>query len=242
MARRRLDEELVAQGFFRTTDDALRALLAGDVSGASERYQSPGMLVKPGCELHVRGAMPYVSRGGLKLEGGLSFFNINPEGLACLDVGCSSGGFTDCLLKHGAAHVISVDVGYAQFDWSLRQDKRVELLERTNIVDVPTPGRKGTIDLAVCDVSFTSVLMVLPAVLDLLKPAGAFLTLVKPQFECARSEVGKGGVVRSQAVRQAALDKVSSAFEHSGLKVVGSCESPIVGAKGNHEYLLYGTR
>lgn len=242
MARRRLDEELIAQGFFRTKDDALRAIMAGDVSGASERYSSAGMLVKPGCELHVRGSLAYVSRGGLKLEGGLKAFGVDPTGLNCLDVGCSSGGFTDCLLQHGAVHVLAVDVGYAQFDWSLRQDERVELLERTNIVDVPTPEREATIDLAVCDVSFTSVLTVLPAVIQLLKPSGRFLTLVKPQFEAAREDVGEGGIVRSEAVRQAALDKVAGAFEEAGLTVLGSCESPITGTKGNHEYLLLGIK
>lgn len=242
MARRRLDEELVAQGFFRTKEDAMRAVMAGDVSGAGQRYESAGVQVKPGCELHVRGSAPYVSRGGLKLEGGLDAFGVDPTGLNCLDVGCSTGGFTDCLLRHGAAHVVSVDVGYAQFDWSLRQDERVELLERTNIVDVPTPERQATIDLAVCDVSFTSVLTVLPAVLELLKPNGMFLTLVKPQFEAAREDVGEGGIVRSEEVRLACLDKVKTAFEAAGLEVQGSCESPITGHKGNHEYLLLGTR
>lgn len=240
MARRRLDQELVAQGFFRTTDDAMRAILAGEVSGAGERYTSAGTQVKPGCELHVRGSLPYVSRGGLKLEHGLNEFGVDPAGLSCLDVGCSSGGFTDCLLQRGAAHVLSVDVGYAQFDWSLRQDTRVELLERTNIVDVPTPERMHTIDLAVCDVSFTSVLTVLPAVTQLLKPDGRFLTLVKPQFEALREDVGEGGIVRSESVRKAALEKVWAAFEQAGYTVAGTCESPITGAKGNHEYLLLG--
>lgn len=242
MARRRLDEELVAQGFFRTTSDAMRAVMAGDVSGAGRRYSSAGEQVHPGCELHVRGSLPYVSRGGLKLEHGLDEFGVDPAGLACLDVGCSSGGFTDCLLKRGAAHVLSVDVGYAQFDWSLRQDSRVELLERTNIVDVPVPARLHTIDLAVCDVSFTSVLTVLPAVYDLLKDNGRFLTLVKPQFEAVRGDVGEGGIVRSEAVRLAALEKVKTAFVAAGLSVLGTCESPITGAKGNHEYLLLGQK
>lgn len=242
MARRRLDEELVAQGFFRTTSDAMRAVMAGDVSGANRRYSSAGEQVHPGCELHVRGSLPYVSRGGLKLEHGLDEFGVDPAGLACLDVGCSSGGFTDCLLKRGAAHVLSVDVGYAQFDWSLRQDSRVELLERTNIVDVPVPARLHTIDLAVCDVSFTSVLTVLPAVYDLLKDNGRFLTLVKPQFEAVRGDVGEGGIVRSEAVRLAALEKVKTAFVAAGLSVLGTCESPITGAKGNHEYLLLGQK
>ena len=240
MARRRLDEELVAQGFFRNTNDAMRAVMAGDVSGPSMRYQSAGTQVKPGCELHVRGSLPYVSRGGLKLEHGLDHFGVDPSGLTCVDVGCSTGGFTDCLLSRGAAHVLSVDVGYAQFDWSLRQDPRVELLERTNIVDVPTPERVHTIDLAVCDVSFTSVLTVLPAVCELLAPGGRFLTLVKPQFEAAREDVGEGGVIRSESVRLACVEKVSAAFEEVGFEVAGYCESPITGAKGNHEYLLLG--
>ena len=242
MARRRLDEELVAQGFFRSKDDAMRAVMAGDVSGASMRYASAGTQVRPGCELHVRGSLPYVSRGGLKLERGLEAFGVDPTGLACLDVGCSTGGFTDCLLSHGAASVLSVDVGYAQFDWSLRRDPRVALLERTNIVDVPTPERAGTIDLAVCDVSFTSVLTVLPAVCELLGAEGRFLTLVKPQFEARRDEVGEGGVVRDPAVRLEALERVAAALDDVGLAVEGACASPITGAKGNHEYLLLGVR
>lgn len=238
--RRRLDEELVAQGYFSTTDEALRAVLAGEVSSQGRRLTSAGERVRCGVELHVRGAKGFVSRGGLKLERGLAAFDVDPTGLACLDVGCSTGGFTDCLLRHGAASVLSVDVGYAQFDWGLRQDGRVTLLERTNIVDVPTPEREGTVDLAVCDVSFTSVLAVLGSVLRLLAPGGAFLTLVKPQFEAAREDVGAGGVVRDPAVRLAALERVASAFAEAGLSVRGACPSPIKGHKGNVEYLLLG--
>lgn len=240
--RRRLDEELVAQGFFRSKEDALRAVLAGEVSGRGVRFSSAGEQVRPGCELHVKSALPYVSRGGLKLERGLDALGVDPRGLRCLDVGCSTGGFTDCLLDRGAASVLSVDVGYAQFDWSLRQDERVTLLERTNIVDVPTPEREGTIDLAVCDVSFTSVLAVLDAVCALLVEDGRFLTLVKPQFEADREGVGEGGVVRDPVVRVAAVERVAHAFDEAGLGVAGACASPITGAKGNHEYLLLGVR
>ncbi len=240
MARRRLDQELVAQGFFSTADEAMRAVLAGDVSTKDRRLTSAGEQVKPGIPLHVRGHLGYVGRGGLKLERGLEFFGIDPTGLACLDVGCSTGGFTDCLLQHGASSVLAVDVGYAQFDWSLRRNPNVVLLERTNIVDVPTPELLHTVDLAVCDVSFTSVLAVLPAVLDLLKPRGTFLTLVKPQFEAAREDVGAGGVVASEAVRRKAVQKVAHAFDKAGLLVAGFCESPIHGHKGNVEYLLCG--
>ena len=216
--------------------------MAGDVSGPSMRYTSAGTQVRPGCELHVRGSLPYVSRGGLKLERGLDYFGVDPSGLRCVDVGCSTGGFTDCLLSHGAAHVTSVDVGYAQFDWSLRQDPRVTLLERTNIVDVPSAETSGTFDLAVCDVSFTSVLTILPAVCELLGPRGRFLTLVKPQFEAAREDVGEGGIIRDPGVRRACVERVADGLDECGLAVAGCCESAITGAKGNHEYLLLGVR
>ena len=239
MPKRRLDEELVAQGFFRSKDDAMRAVMAGDVSGPSMRYSSAGTQVRPGCELHVRGSLPYVSRGGLKLERGLDFFGVDPTGLTCVDVGCSTGGFTDCLLSRGAAHVTSVDVGYAQFDWSLRQDERVTLLERTNIVDVPNEQNCGTYDLAVCDVSFTSVLTVLPAVCELLGPAGRFLTLVKPQFEAGREKVGKKGVVRDPAVHLEVLEHFLDHAGDAGFTVLGLTYSPIRGPEGNIEYLGY---
>ena len=240
MARRhRLDQELVDQGFFPSTSDAMRAVMAGEVSTTDRRLTAPGEQVAPGIELHVRGRIPYVSRGGLKLDGGLDHFGVDPTGYACLDVGCSTGGFTDCLLRHGAARVVAVDVGYAQFDWSLRQDERVTLYERTNVVDLPALTDQR-FDLAVCDVSFTSVVTILPAVVSLLAPHGMFLTLVKPQFEAPREDVGEGGIVRDPEVRQAALEKVWSAFEVAGLHVVGSCESPITGHKGNIEFLLLG--
>ncbi|MBM6775336.1 TlyA family rRNA (cytidine-2'-O)-methyltransferase [Olsenella profusa] len=236
--RRRLDAELVEQGFFSTRDEALRAVMAGEVSTTDRRLTSPGEQVLPGIPLHVRGRSRYVSRGGLKLERGLDAFGVDPSGLDCLDVGCSTGGFTDCLLKRGAASVTAVDVGYAQFSWELRGDARVRLLERTNAVDLPALVGTDVVDLAVCDVSFTSVLTVLPAVLALLRPGGTFLTLVKPQFEAARDEVGEGGVVRDPAVRASVLDRVRAAFEEAGLSVRGTCESPITGHKGNVEYLL----
>ena len=218
--RQRLDDELVEQGFFATTDEALRAIMAGEVSTSDRRLTSAGQ----------------------KVERGLDHFGVDPTGLACLDVGCSTGGFTDCLLRRGASSVLSVDVGYAQFDWALRQDARVTLMERTNIVDVPAAVGASCVDLAVCDVSFTSVTTVLPAVMELLRPHGAFLTLVKPQFEAAHEDVGEGGVVRDQAVRDAAIERVRLAFEEAGLAVAGVCESPIRGHKGNVEYLLLGAR
>lgn len=232
----------MSQGFFRSADDAMRSVLAGDVSGSGRRFTSPGQQVRQGEELHVRGHAPYVSRGGLKLAHALDVFCVDPSGLDCLDVGCSTGGFTDCLLSRGARSVLSVDVGYAQFDWSLREDPRVTLLERTNIVDVPSPVRDSTIDLAVCDVSFTSVTTVLPSVCELLKDNGRFLTLVKPQFEAPKESVGEGGIVRDAAVRAAAVERVVQAFMEAGLACQALCQSPITGRKGNHEYLLLGAR
>ena len=238
----RLDDELVAQGICADRADALRTLMAGLVSAHGERLTSPGMLVVPGEELHVKGHLPYVGRGGLKLAGALDAFGVDPTGLACLDVGCSTGGFTDCLLKRGAASVLSVDVGRAQFDWSLRNDARVTLLERTNIVDLPALGYRGAADLAVCDVSFTSIAHVLPAVLEVLKPTGGFLTLVKPQFEAAPDEVGEGGIVRDHAVRRRTLCDAVRLFAASGLTPLDVCCSPITGAKGNVEFFLWGKR
>ncbi len=240
--RRRLDAELVEQGFFSTADEAMRSVMAGEVSTTDRRLSSPGEQVVPGIELHVRGRMSYVSRGGLKLERGLERFGVDPTGLDCVDVGCSTGGFTDCLLSHDARSVLSVDVGYAQFSWSLRQDPRVRLLERTNVVDVPGIVGPDCVDLAVCDVSFTSVLTVLPAVVELLRPDGSFLTLVKPQFEAPRELVGEGGVVRDRDVRLSCVERVAQALDGMGLGVQGACESPIHGHKGNVEYLVLGRR
>ncbi len=242
MKRVRLDDELITQGFCSTKDEALRLCMAGLVSSSGEKLTSAAAKVLPGCEIHVKGRLPYVGRGGLKLEGALDAFSFDPTGLNCLDIGCSTGGFTDCLLKRGAARVTSVDVGRAQFDWSLRCDERVELHERTNIVDLPAAGLCDSFDLAVCDVSFTSISTILPATLELLKDSGSFITLVKPQFEASAVEVGEGGVVRDPAVHHRVLCEVIDLFSHSGIYPVGVCVSPIHGAKGNREFFLYGDK
>jgi len=233
MKRVRLDDELISQGICADRADALRTLMAGLVSSGGERLTSPGLKVMPGLPLHVKGRIPYVGRGGLKLEGALDAFGINPTGLACLDVGCSTGGFTDCLLKRGAATVVSVDVGRAQFDWSLRQDDRVTLHEL---------GYAGAIDLAVCDVSFTSIANIIDAVLACLVPTGAFCTLVKPQFEAPAALVGEGGIVTDPTVRRDTLVAAVELFAAKGLFPVDVCVSPIHGAKGNVEFFLYGMR
>ncbi|MBS5478245.1 MAG: TlyA family RNA methyltransferase [Coriobacteriia bacterium] len=237
--RRRLDDELVAQGLFRPRDEAMRAVLAGEVSSRGERLTSPGAQVRPGCELHVRAASRYVSRGGLKLEGALDAFGLDPTDLSCLDVGCSTGGFTDCLLKRGARRVAAVDVGRAQFAWSLRTDERVSLFEDTNICDADPALLGAPFDLAVADVSFTSVARILDSVCALLGPQGALCTLVKPQFEAARDEVDEGGVVRDPAVHARVLRDTLATFDRSTLSVQALGVSPIHGAKGNIEFFLY---
>lgn len=240
--RRRLDAELVAQGLFHTRDEAMRAVLAGEVSSRGERLTSPGAQVRPGCELHVRAASRYVSRGGLKLEGALDAFGIDPTGRACLDVGCSTGGFTDCLLKRGALRVAAVDVGRAQFAWALRCDERVALFEDTNICDADPAELGAPFDLAVADVSFTSVGRILDSVAALLGAGGELCTLVKPQFEAAREQVGAGGVVRDPAVHAEVLRRTLAAFEGSPLAPQGLAVSPIHGAKGNVEFFLHARR
>ncbi len=242
MKRVRLDDELVWQGICANRADALRILMAGEVSAHGERLTSPGLMVEPGLSLHVKGRIPFVGRGGLKLAHALDAFDVDPSGLSCLDIGCSTGGFTDCLLKRGAAQVVAVDVGRAQFAWSLRTDERVVLCERTNIVDLPDLGYRSAFDLAVCDVSFTSIAHIIDAVVASLNPTGRFLTLVKPQFEAPASDVGEGGIVRDPAVHQAVLARVVQLFDDRGFLPQQICKSPITGAKGNVEFFLLGAR
>lgn len=242
MRRVRVDDELISQGLAADRDEALRLCMAGLVSCGGERLESPAARIEPGAPIHVKGRIPYVGRGGLKLAGALDAFGVDPTGLTCIDIGCSTGGFTDCLLQRGAARVVAVDVGRAQFAWSLRRDPRVTLLERTNIVDVPAQGFSGAFDLAVCDVSFTGIGVILPAVMELLGGRGRYLTLVKPQFEAAPDEVGAGGVVRDPAVHARVLEHAIALFAEAGLYPVDLCASPITGAKGNREFFLLGDR
>lgn len=240
MRKVRLDDELVNQGICADRADALRTCMAGLVSARGERLTSPGMKVQTGIELHVKGRSRYVGRGGLKLEGALDAFELEPQGLHCLDIGCSTGGFTDCLLQRGAAGVVSVDVGRAQFDWALRNDERVTLLERTNVNALPAQGYDRCFDLVVCDVSFTSIANIVDSVCAVLKPGGIFCTLVKPQFEAAAEEVGEGGVVADPNVRRKTLVSNICLFVEKGFEPLDVCTSPIHGAKGNTEYFLMG--
>lgn len=181
---------------------------------------------------------PFVSRGGLKLVHGLDHFGLDPSGLRCLDVGASTGGFTDCLLQNGAGHVVAVDVGYGQLDWRLREDDRVTVLERTNGRHLAPEMIGGPVKAAVTDVSFISLTLILPPMLRALEPDGWLIALIKPQFEAGREQVGKGGVVRDPAVHQAVQEKILNFLEEAGVRVLGLTPSPIKGPKGNREFLI----
>jgi 23S rRNA (cytidine1920-2'-O)/16S rRNA (cytidine1409-2'-O)-methyltransferase len=181
---------------------------------------------------------PYVSRGGLKIEGALKHFEINPNGYNCLDIGASTGGFTDCLLQKGARTVTCVDVGYGQLAWKLRQDERVTSIERVNARHLPDDLATGPFDLVVMDVSFISLTLVLPPLPKRLAPKGAIMAMVKPQFEAGREAVGENGVVKDEAVQMATVEKISNFLGNMGLSVKGHCKSPVKGPKGNQEYFV----
>jgi 23S rRNA (cytidine1920-2'-O)/16S rRNA (cytidine1409-2'-O)-methyltransferase len=199
----------------------------------------PGTLVALDAPIAISGGdIPYVSRGGVKLAHALDCFATPVAGRIVLDVGASTGGFTDCVLQRGAAAVIAVDVGYGQFAWGLRQDPRVTLLERTNIRRLDSAALPARPELAVIDVSFISLRLVLPVVRDALCPGGDVVALVKPQFEVGKGQVGSGGVVRDAALQGAAVGGVRAAALGLGLDLVGECESPILGSKGNREFFL----
>jgi len=213
-------------------------ILAGEVRSNGAIVDKPSRLIPIDADIEILGgSKPFVSRGGEKLEAVLSSGSIDLQGLTCLDVGCSTGGFTDCLLQRGAARVYAVDVGYGQFDWRLRQDPRVALIERTNIRYILPSAIPEPIDLAVIDVSFISLTKVLPPILQFLRPQASIIALIKPQFEVGRGQVGRGGVVRDDAQREEAVQGVLRFAEEMGLQTVKTIASPIKGKKGNQEIL-----
>jgi 23S rRNA (cytidine1920-2'-O)/16S rRNA (cytidine1409-2'-O)-methyltransferase len=239
-ARRRLDVLLVERGLVQSRQRALGLILAGEVWVNGQRLVKAGSLVPQDASIRVTGKkMPYVSRGGLKLEAALHTFDIDVVGLTCLDVGASTGGFTDCLLQHGASHVTAVDVGYGQFHWTLRSDPRVKVIERTNIRHLDAEAVGEPVDLACIDVSFISLRIVVPAVLGFLKRPGRMICLIKPQFEVGKGLVGKGGVVRDPALHEEVINNLTKAFNAFGLHRAGIIPSPILGPKGNQEHLAY---
>ena len=214
-------------------------ILAGRVEVAGKRIEKAGTAVDSGAAIQVLGPPhPYVSRGGVKLASALDAFGLSPEGLVCLDVGASTGGFTDCLLQRGARLVYAIDVGYGQLDARLRDDPRVVLRERVNARRLSRDEVPEPVGLAAMDLSFISVRLVLPAVVPLLSPGAAVVVLVKPQFEAGRREVPRGGVVRSAAVQRRVVEEIEHFGSTLGLRSLGSMPSPIKGARGNQEYLV----
>ncbi|MCS7314868.1 MAG: TlyA family RNA methyltransferase [Bryobacterales bacterium] len=238
MSRRRLDQLLVDRGLVESRARARALILAGQVLVNGQKASKAGQLVAEQSRLEILEPMPYVSRGGLKLEAALERFGIRVEGRVCLDIGASTGGFTDCLLQRGARRVYAVDVGRGQLDWKLRQDPRVVVLEGVNARYLGREHVPEPVELAVCDVSFISVTLILPRLAPLLAPEGEMVILVKPQFEVGRGQVGKGGVVRDPELRQAACRKVAAAVESLGFHAEWfAC--PVPGAEGNQEFLLH---
>ncbi|HEV8610437.1 MAG TPA: TlyA family RNA methyltransferase [Thermoanaerobaculia bacterium] len=239
MPRTRLDRLLVLSGLAPTREKAQALILSGAVSVDGRRVDKAGAPVEETAALAVAGPPhPYVSRGGVKLEAALDHFRIDPCGLVCLDVGASTGGFTDCLLQRGAAKVYAVDVGYGQLDAKLRGDSRVAVRERVNARSLSRDDVPEPVALAVIDVSFISTRLILPAVAPLLVKGGVVVVLVKPQFEAGRAEVGKGGIVRSEDIRRRVVSEIADAGAGLGLEPLGSIPSPIRGARGNEEFLL----
>ncbi len=238
--KERLDTLLVSGGLVSSRRRARALIMAGKVLVDGVPATKPGREFPRGATLEIKEDLPYVSRGGLKLEAALDGFEIDPSGLRVLDAGASTGGFTDCLLQRGALEVIAVDVGYGQFDWRLRNDPRVRVLERTNIRVIPRESIPGLpVDAAVADLSFISLRLILERLYDFIAPGGWALPLVKPQFEVGKAYVGKGGVVRDEARIAEALDEVETYSRRIGFSVEGRIESPVKGPKGNREFFLH---
>lgn len=243
MPKVRLDKLLVDRGLADSRTRAQAMILAGEVIVGEHAIDKPGTLVDPEAAIRLKAgaANPYVSRGGLKLRAALDAFPIAVAGTVCLDVGASTGGFTDCLLQAGAARVYALDVGYGQLAWKLVNDPRVVVMDRQNIRKLAPEQIPEPIDLAVADCSFVSLTKVLPHLPALLRPRADLVVLVKPQFEVGRERVGKGGIVRDDEARQAALANVEAAARELGFDVRDHVESPIAGREGNREWLLWLT-
>jgi 23S rRNA (cytidine1920-2'-O)/16S rRNA (cytidine1409-2'-O)-methyltransferase len=242
MKKIRLDRLLLLRDLAPTRQKAQGLIGAGQVYVEGQRADKPGSQFPAESRIEIKGAdNPYVSRGGLKLAGGLDHFGIDPAGLVCADIGASTGGFTDCLLQRSAARVYAIDVGYGQLAWKLRSDPRVIVMERTNARHLTPGDLPEPLDLAVIDASFISLEILLKPVMALLKEGGAILALIKPQFEVGRGQVGKGGVVRDSALHDAAIARIEEFGRGLGLTSHGHCPSPLLGPKGNREFLIHFT-
>ena len=236
----RLDDLLVERGYFADRGEALRAVLAHEVRANDVYPTSAAVLVSPDADVFVRNRRAYVSRGGHKLQGALDAFAQDVRGARCIDIGSSTGGFTDCLLQAGAAEVACVDVNYGQLAWSLRQDPRVSVFERTNIRLASPESLGAPFDMVVCDLSFIGLAQLADVFANLCEEGSIFLGLIKPQFESQHEETDHG-IVRSEAVRQRVVDEVTQALREVGFRVNGVVESSIKGAEGNVEYLVHAT-
>jgi 23S rRNA (cytidine1920-2'-O)/16S rRNA (cytidine1409-2'-O)-methyltransferase len=239
--KQRLDRAIVDRGIVESREKARALIMAGEVLIDGQKASKAGQMVSAEARIEVTAKQRYVGRGGLKLEGALQHFGIDVTGLVAADFGSSTGGFTDCLLQAGAVRVHAIDVGTNQLDWRLRNDLRVVVHEGVNARYIELTDLGELVDVAVCDVSFISATLILPAMIKVLKAKGALIVLVKPQFEAGKGQVGKGGIVRDPALHQAACAKVRAAAEELGFDTQ-IMESPITGAEGNKEFLLYGGR
>lgn len=236
----RLDQLLCKKGITESREKARALIIEGKVIVNGNKIEKPGTQVDENAKIELCGeTLPYVSRGGLKLEAALKAFSIDVKDKVAMDVGASTGGFTDCLLQHGAKRVYAIDVGYGQLAWKLRTDPRVIPIEKTNIRYMNRDRIQEDIDIATVDVSFISLKLVIPKVLEFLKSKGEIIALIKPQFEVGRREVERGGIVKATEKRKKAVEEIKGFFELMNLKVIGIIESPIKGQKGNIEYLIY---
>jgi 23S rRNA (cytidine1920-2'-O)/16S rRNA (cytidine1409-2'-O)-methyltransferase len=240
MKKERVDRVLVERGLVESRTRAQALILAGQVLVREQRMDKPGQLIDPNAEIRIKGeTLRYASRGGLKLEAALREFNIIPDGRTCLDIGASTGGFTDCLLQHGAGRVWAIDVGHNQLAWRLRKDPRVVVLEGVNARNLNPDQFPCLFELATIDVSFISLTKIFSAVLPCLTSAVDCVALVKPQFEVGKGEVGRGGIVTDPAQHRRVLNEITRAAIETGLCPVGLIESPILGAEGNREFLMH---
>jgi 23S rRNA (cytidine1920-2'-O)/16S rRNA (cytidine1409-2'-O)-methyltransferase len=241
-AKLRIDLLLVQRGLAESRERAQAMIVAGQVMVNNQKVEKAGALVPGDGDIRILGTpMPYVGRGGLKLEAALREFTVDVSGKTAMDVGASTGGFTDCLLQHGCKKVYAVDVGYGQMAWKLRQDPRVVVIERVNIRDMAPSLVPEQVDIAVIDVSFISLEKVIPSVQQFLKPGAVVVALIKPQFEVNREQVGKGGIVRDEAAREAAKERIAAFVQEQGFDVRGVIPSPITGQDGNVEFLIHAT-
>lgn len=237
--KKRLDSLIVEKGLIKSRERAKAVIMAGSVTVNGRVIDKPGVEVDENADIVIKEDLPYVSRGGVKLEGALNNFNIDVNGLVVMDVGASTGGFTDCLLKRGAKKIFAVDVGKGLLDWKLRNDERVKVIEEKNIRHLKFDDIGELVDMAAIDVSFISLKKVIPNVINFIKKDCTILALIKPQFEVGKGMVGKGGIVRDIEKQQSVIEDIKEFSISLGLDVKGVCESPIKGTKGNREFWIW---